>query len=312
MFTTALLVLLALASIIAYAISFTLKNEEDDMRGGYITRGIKYKTYTRYTALCLFILTAVLTFFATFTIVSATEVGVPVAFGTVYDPIESGIHILAPWKTVEKYPIRPVTVELSGNNVVLARTADAGQMRVEIAARWMVDKAKAQNLYMQVRTDDQNSISEGIVLKNLRQAVGQVYSMTGNLDALNDRTKTTNDIHNLLNEQLKVYGIIIEDVWLRSVEPDAKTAATISLYASQQQATRIAEEAKKTAAIEAERRIIEAAGLEKSAKALASMTSAQIQVLCMQVWQQVVTKAIDAGVNIYTNPCAAGASFIAK
>ena len=185
-------------------------------------------------------------------------------------------------------------------------------MSVEIAARWKVDPSRAKDLYMQVRTGDDTRISEDIVVKNLRQAVGQVYSMTSNLDAINDRDKTTAEILNQLNKQLSAYGIIIEDVNLRSVEPDAKTAATIATFASQQQATRIAEEAKKTAAIEAERRVIEAEGLEKSAKALANMSPTQIKVLCMQVWQQVVTKAVDEHVAVYTNPCSDGATVIAK
>jgi regulator of protease activity HflC (stomatin/prohibitin superfamily) len=133
-------------------------------------------------------------------------------------------------------------------------------MQVEVAARWKVLPADAKNLFMQVRTGDDDRISQDIVVKNLRQAVGSVYSVTGNLDALNDRTKTTQAIKDQLQEQLTAYGIQIEDVNLRSVEPDEKTANTIALYASQQQATRIAEEAKKTATIESQRRLIEAQG----------------------------------------------------
>lgn len=244
--------------------------------------------------------------FGTVRTVGPTEVGIPVSFGTVGNPLQPGVHIVAPWVDVETYPTRPVTVELSGESKILARTADAGQMGVEVAARWKVDPTKAKALYMQVRTGDDDRISQDIIVKNLRQAVGQVYSVTGNLDALNDRTRTTDAITEQLSEQLTPYGITVEDVNLRSVEPDDKTANTIALYASQQQATRIAEEAKKTATIEAQRRLIEANGLEAAAKAVTGVTADEAAVLCLQVWQQVVAKAIDAGVPVYTNPCAAG------
>jgi regulator of protease activity HflC (stomatin/prohibitin superfamily) len=242
---------------------------------------------------------------STVKLVGPTEVGVPVSFGSVGTPIQSGVNFTAPWVEVETYPTRPVTVELSGDQRILARTADAGQMQVEVAARWKVLPADAKNLFMQVRTGDDDRISQDIVVKNLRQAVGSVYSVTGNLDALNDRTKTTQAIKDQLQEQLSAYGIQIEDVNLRSVEPDEKTANTIALYASQQQATRIAEEAKKTATIESQRRLIEAQGLEQSSNAVAGIDADSAKILCMQIWQQVVSKGIESGTPVYTNPCGA-------
>lgn len=250
-------------------------------------------------------LVTVLTFFfSSLTIVSATEVGVPVSFGYVGDHLNSGVHFVAPWTTVDKYPTRPVTVQLAGGEKVIARTADAGQMSVEIAARWRVEQKDAKTLYFQSRTGDINAISDTIVLPNLRQAVGQVYSVTGNLDAISDRERVAEDIRKQLNKQLLHYGIIVDTVSMRSVEPDNATAATISQYASQQQATRIAEEAKKTATIEAERRLIEAQGLKKAAQAAGGMSTSELQSVCMQVWQQVITKGIEKGVSVYTNPCA--------
>lgn len=247
----------------------------------------------------------------TFRTVGATEVGIPVSFGTVGDPLNPGVHFVAPWVNVETYPTRPVTVELAGDSKIVARTGDAGQMAVEVAARWKVDPARARDLYLQVRTGDDERISNEIVTKNLRQAVGQVYSVTGNLDAINDRTQVTEEIRAQLADQLAAYGITVEDINLRSVEPDEKTAATIAAYASQQQATRIAEEAKKTAEIEAQRRLIEANGLQAAADAVSEVSDAQARVLCMQVWQQTMAKAIDANQPVYTSPCTSSNAAIA-
>jgi regulator of protease activity HflC (stomatin/prohibitin superfamily) len=310
MFVTGLIAILLILAIIAFIIGAVkpVYTQVDSYRGTKEELPIRKTAYWVGTGIAA--IAGIITFFSSFTLVQATEVGVPVAWGRVGTALPSGVHFVAPWVKVETYPTRPVTVELAADEKVLARTADAGQMTVEIAARWRVEPSRATELYLQVRTGDDDRISQEIIIKNLRQAVGQIYSVTGNLDALNDRVKTTQLIKEQLDEQLWKYGIIIDDINLRSVEPDEKTAATISQYASQQQATRIAEEAKKTAQIEAERRLIEAQGLEKSAKAVANLSSAQLQVVCMQVWQQVVTRGIDHSTPVYTNPCANTGSII--
>jgi regulator of protease activity HflC (stomatin/prohibitin superfamily) len=309
MLSTIFLAVLLVATITGALVSFKLEKEKKDGYGDVIN---PKKIGFIVTGVFAFI-TAIFAFSSTFVIVPATEVGVPVAFGHVSEHLNPGAHFVAPWVTVDKYPTRPVTVQLTGNEKVIARTADAGQMQVEVAARWRVEKQDAKTLYFQSRTGDIGSISDTIVLPNLRQAVGQVYSVTGNLDAISDRERVAEDIRKQLNKQLVHYGIVVDSVAMRSVEPDAATAATISQFASQQQATRIAEEAKKTATIEAERRIIEAQGLKKSAQAAGGMTASEMQSVCMQVWQQVVTRGIDKGVTVYTNPCTStGTTVIAK
>lgn len=268
------------------------------------------------TAVSALVLGLALTFFSTAKIIGPTEVGVPVSFGTVGQPMSPGLNFVAPWVDIDTYPTRPITVELSGDQKIIARTADAGQMNVEVAVRWRVLPEDARELYLQARTGDDDFISENIVAKNLRQAVGEVYSVTGNLDSLKDRSQIVQAIHDKLVTQLQPYGITLGGVdengnpdigvMIRSVEPDEKTASTIALYSSQQQATRIAEEAKKTATIEAQRRLIEAQGLEQSANAVTNISPDSAKILCMQIWQQVQLKAIDAGTPLYTNPCGTG------
>jgi regulator of protease activity HflC (stomatin/prohibitin superfamily) len=296
---TILIAVLAILSIAGFIVSTKLPREA---KSDYSEVQNPKRLATIISA-SLALVAGIVTFFSSLTIISATEVGVPVSFGYVSDHLNSGVHFVAPWTTVDKYPTRPVTVQLAGNEKVIARTADAGQMSVEIAARWRVEAKDAKTLYFQSRTGDVNAISDTIVLPNLRQAVGQVYSVTGNLDAISDRERVAEDIRVQLNKQLAHYGIIVDTVSMRSVEPDNATAATISQFASQQQATRIAEEAKKTATIEAERRLIEAQGLKKAAQAAGGMSSSELQSVCMQVWQQVITKGIEKGVSVYTNPC---------
>jgi regulator of protease activity HflC (stomatin/prohibitin superfamily) len=313
-FNTVLLIVMLVATVVALVIGVKFKAQakaiaEDpavsrydqrDARTGYITA---FSISGGLAVMLLF-----LGWISCVTVIGATEVGVPIAFGKVGEPMNPGFHVVAPWKSVETYPTRPKTVELSGDETIIARTADAGQMRVEVAVRWKVDPSRAKDLYLQVRTGDDERISNDVVEKNLRQAVNEVYSRTANLDAINDRQQMAADIQAQLNEQLERYGIGIEDVNIRSVEPDEKTADTISQYARQQQATRIAEEAKRTAEIEAQRRLIEAEGLRTAADTLKDVTPGEAEILCQQAWERQQAKATDAGQNLYTTPCGSGSS----
>jgi regulator of protease activity HflC (stomatin/prohibitin superfamily) len=304
------LALITLSAFIVGVVKEKIVTQQANENRGYAEESIPVRSIAWTTSAVFAGLTAVILFFSTFVIVGATQVGVPVSFGKVGQPLDPGVHFVAPWASVEEYPIRPITVQLTGEHKVIARTADAGQMSVEIAARWRVERHSAKELYFQTRTGDINAISENIVLPNLRQAVGQIYSVTGNLDAISDRERVSEEIRIQLNKQLVPYGILIDSVQMRSVEPDEATAHTISLYNSQQQATRIAQEATKTAVVEAERRLIEAKGLEAAGKSVANLTPAQLQVICAQVWQQVVSKGIDKNVVVYTNPCSDAKSLI--
>lgn len=298
MFWTFILGILLIAIIVCAVTAIMTKASPDVRFGAIFVGGV------------LAVIMAVMLFFTSFKQVSATEVGVPVSFGTVGEPLDPGVHFVAPWVEVDTYPTRPVTVELSGDEKILARTADAGQMTVEIAARWQVHASKAKDLYLQVRTGDDDKISHDVVVKNLRQAVGVVYSGITNLDAINDRAKVSAAIKDQLQTQLNTYGIDVVDINMRSVEPDERTATTLAAFASQQQATRIATEAKKTATIEAERRKIEADGIKAAAAAVSGVTGTEAQVVCMQIWQQVVSKAVEAGQPVYTSPCGASATSV--
>lgn len=248
------------------------------------------------------LLAAVVILAAMFTLVRAVEVGVPVTFGQVGEPLRPGVHFVAPWTSVETYPTRPLTVETN----VTARTAEGGQVQVRVANRWAVQPDQARTLYFLARTGDEERISAEVVEKSLAQAVGVAYSRMTNVDAANDRENPPKAIQEELQELLRPYGITSNAVLLRSVEPDDRTAAAIANFAAQQQATRIAREAAATAQQEAARRIIEAEGLKKAAEQIPNLNAAQVQALCAQAWERMQAEAIKARQPLYTGPCSSG------
>lgn len=239
------------------------------------------------------------------TIVQGYEVGVPVSFGKVGQPLQSGLHVVAPWTRVETYPIRPLTVP---DVKVVARTAQAGQVTAVAGARWSVVKENAGELYFQVRTGDEDEISRTIVDKALGQAIGNVFSGMPNAAAVNERARAELELKAALTELVAPYGIQVNSLFLRSVEPDAKTADSIAKLAAQQRATEIAIEANKTAEKEALRRITEAKGLKDAAQQVAGLTPTEVQALCALGWERQQQAATDASTSMYTTPCGGSAS----
>lgn len=233
-------------------------------------------------------------FTATFTHVKATEVGVPISFGKVGDPLGPGVHFTAPWVSVETYPTRPLNVDVTAK----VRTADAGLVTVATTARWNVSVTRARELYFQTRTGDEDRISREIVSRNLAQAIGDTYNSVSNIDATK-RDGRADALKARLSTLTSQYGIDIVVVNLRAVDPDDTTARSIADFAAQIRRTQIADEANRTAAKEAARRLTEARGLKQAAAQIPKISPAQAQALCVQAWERMVS----AGHDIYASPC---------
>lgn len=256
--------------------------------------GREVAQFLRYAFVVTFVLTLLAILSGTFTHVRATEVGVPVSFGKVGDPLAPGVHFTAPWVSVETYPTRPLNVDVTAK----VRTADAGQVTVATTARWNVSVARARELYFQTRTGDEERISKEIVSRNLSQAIGETYNKVSNIDATK-REGRAEAIRERLTALTSQYGIDIAVVNVRGIDPDDTTARAIADFAAQIRRTQIAEEANRTAQKEAARRLTEAKGLKDAAAQIPKITGAQAQALCVQAWERMVS----AGHDLYASPC---------
>lgn len=296
MFTTIVIGVLAVATAVCVVIGVTSDTEAKDAA---VTGAVVFG-----------VLGAIVTALGCVTVVGATETGVPVSFGRVGPPMLSGFHVKAPWTKVHGLPKRPLSLD---DMTVVARTGQAGQVSVTVGARWHVDPGHASDTYLQVRTGDDGKISKQVVAKALGQVVSETYVRMGNVDASRDRSGAQKEIKEQLEAAMFHYGILVDAVFLRSVEPDKVTANAIARLAAQQQETAIAREAQATAREDAKRRRIEAEGLRAAAAGIPSgVSGGQVQLLCAQAWERQAAKAISAGVSLYTAPCGAGASVVAK
>jgi regulator of protease activity HflC (stomatin/prohibitin superfamily) len=306
MFTTILIILLCLATAAAFLIGPRIGRYEEVRtpgRYGMETETKEAGSYAglgRVIGLCLSVFTLVVAAFSMLTIVGPTEVGVPISFGQVGSPLTSGLHVVAPWVGVETYPIRPFAVD---DMDVKARTSQAGSVTYRVGARWHVDPAQARETYLQIRSGDEDVISQKIVDPNLATAAGNIATKRDNLSATTDRIGVEADLLAEVNRLVQSYGIKVDQVFLRHIEPDATTAQSIAQLASQQQRTKIAAESVQTASQQAKAREVEAQGLQQAANTAKDVTGAQAYALCVQSWERMTQYAIDHGQTLYSQPC---------
>jgi regulator of protease activity HflC (stomatin/prohibitin superfamily) len=236
------------------------------------------------------------------TVVQPTEVGVPISFGNVGQPMSSGLHVVAPWVNVETYPVRPFPVDPLDVN---ARTRQSGSVQYRVQARWHVESDKASQVYLQIRSGDEDKIRDQVVDPSLTTAVGNVAVTFDNLEATTQRERFESELLAETQRLVTPYGLKIDQVFVRHIEPDQATSASISQLAQQQQQTRIASERVNTATQEALARAEEAKGLQKAATDVGNMSPTQLQAVCLQAWERVATAAANRGVPVYSQPCSA-------
>ncbi|MEW1724879.1 SPFH domain-containing protein [Streptomyces sp. NPDC093109] len=236
-------------------------------------------------------------------VVSAYQVGVPVAFGKVGEPWTSGIHLKSPFTTVTTFSTRPVDLNLSDKNVVEVRSSQGGVMYAEATVKWAVTPEKAVELYRLAGTEE--AIQERLVFPDSREIVRNVFARhTSEEGYTSAREKINAEIDELIKKRLAPRGIAVTAVNLRNVKPSKQLQDQIDKKIQQQQATERATEAARTATAEAERRRIEAEGIAKANKILEQSLSDKVLLnQCIEAYRE-AAKANP----VYAVPCGAGSS----
>src|ERR1044071_3566112 len=104
-------------------------------------------------------------------VIDAGQVGVRYAFGSVDQaPLLSGVRVVAPWSSVEKYSTReeqwPSLRE--GVETMDALSNEQMSMKVDAAVRWQIDPMQAPRIYTEIGTEEQ---IRNVVLNAIRKGV---------------------------------------------------------------------------------------------------------------------------------------------
>ncbi|MCS0639280.1 prohibitin family protein [Streptomyces sp. LP05-1] len=236
-------------------------------------------------------------------VISAYEVGVPVAFGKVGTPMTSGLNVTSPFTAVTTFSTRPVDLNLSDKDVVEVRSSQGGVMYAEVTVKWAVHPSKAVELYRLAGSEE--AIQQRLVFPDSREIVRNVFARhTSEEGYASAREKINTEIGNLIKERLAPRGIDVTTVNLRNVKPSDPLQEQIDRKIQQQQATERATEATRTAKADAERRRIEAEGVARANKILsASLTDKVLLNQCIEAFKEAANKQ-----PVYAVPCGSGGS----
>ncbi|TXS56165.1 prohibitin family protein [Streptomyces sp. t39] len=234
-------------------------------------------------------------------VVSAYEVGVPVTFGKVGSPMNSGLNVTSPFTDVTTFSTRPVDLNLSDKDVVEVRSSQGGVMYAEITVKWAVTPARAVELYRLAGSED--AIQQRLVFPDSREIVRNVFARyTSEEGYTSAREKINTEIGDLIRERLAPRGIAVTTVNLRNVKPSEKLQEQIDRKIQQEQATERATEAARTATAEAERRRIEAEGIAKANRILNDSLSDKVLAnQCIEAFKEAA-----ASQPVYAVPCGGG------
>ncbi|MEU7024692.1 prohibitin family protein [Streptomyces sp. NPDC046203] len=281
---------LAILLVIAAAVLYIVGRVND-------TRGLKLGAVGALLA-GLFSLVVSMTY-----VISAYEVGVPVAFGKVGTPMSSGMHLTSPFTSVTTFSTRPVDLNLSDKDVVEVRSSQGGVMYAEVTVKWAVHPSKAVELYKLAGSED--AIQQRLVYPDSREIVRNVFARyTSEQGYASEREKINADIAAQVKQRLAPRGIDVTTVNLRNVKPSNALQDQVDRKIQQQQATERALEAARTAKAEADRRRIEAEGIARANKILnESLTDKVLTNQCIDAYKEAAAKN-----PVYAVPCGGGGS----
>jgi regulator of protease activity HflC (stomatin/prohibitin superfamily) len=177
------------------------------------------------------------------TSVQTGHTGIVTTFGRVEDyTYEAGIHFKAPWKSVIEMDNRTQKASLH----LPCFSADIQEVDVVYILNYQINKANAQLIYKTIGTD----YYDVIIVPRVQEAVKSVIAKYSAEELLQKRSELSNQIRDILSEQLKNYNIELSDTSLENLDfTDAFTNAV--------EAKQVAAQNKLQAQIEQEQKTME-------------------------------------------------------
>lgn len=228
-------------------------------RAGTVLRAVSFA----FTALGL-----VLVLFSIIVVIGPGEVGVQHAFGTVSPrPLMSGIRLVPPWSSVERYSTREEQFPPPGEQVeeIAALSSEQMGMTVDASVRWQIDPQQAPRIFTEFGGEEQiHSAVRNAVRKGVRDGMVQF-----SINDIAQRTRIATTMEDLVDSALITQPrggggpFRIAEVtafFLRDLQPPAQVVQAINNKIAQEQQ------------IETERHRVEVARLQAEQQRLLNQT----------------------------------------
>ncbi len=180
---------------------------------------------------------------ASFQVVNEGNIGVKLCVGRVKGTVRPGVHIVAPWCTVETLSARTrlyVMVarstegQSSGDDSLGIEASDNVRLNADVTIQYRVDPAKIVNIYKTIGTDPEP------LVRNISRTSARDAAASFRAEEIigSRRSEVAARAKDLLAPRLAAVGMILEDVLFREVRPsdDAFAKAIADKAASRQRA----------------------------------------------------------------------------
>lgn len=200
-------------------------------------------------------------------LVGATDIGVPVTFGKVGTPLNSGIHLVAPWTEISTFSIRFQQSDMSAASTegdratadgVEVLSSEGGKMTLDVTVRYAIEADQAGTLFRTVGSMD--GIRERIVRPDVRSFLRDVYSRyTAEEGYASKREAVALEAESGIKTQLAKRGIVVDAVKVRNItlEPTLQAQITQKLEAKQAAERALIEQQKAQTEAETRRKVAE-------------------------------------------------------
>ena len=243
-------VLLLLAAAIGLVVIKTLRRPSTE-RATISAAFVRLGTVGALAGLAL---GALMTLSSLVRIVPANTVGIPTTFGKVGSPLLSGFHITEPWTEITQFSTRVQELsmlkaadegDLAKDDSVRVIAAGGGSMSVDVTVRFSLAQDKADSLFKQAGSLD--LVKDRFVRPETREVVRDIFGeYTAEEGYSTKRAEIATKITDDLKARLGSRGIIIDNVNIRDVEPEAGVLAAINgILQSRNEAARALEDQKK-------------------------------------------------------------------
>jgi regulator of protease activity HflC (stomatin/prohibitin superfamily) len=218
-------------------------------------------------AAAVLVLGVVLIVVGTIRVTGATNVGIPVTFGKIGEPLRPGFHVVAPWTEVTNFSTRlqqsdmsqiPTEGDRKTPDGVEVLSSEGGRMVLDVTVRYFIDFDKAPELYRQVGSMD--GIRERVVRPDVRSLVRDVYSRYSAEEGYSSKREiVASEAEKLAKERLEPRGIRLDALKVRNItlEPNLQTQITAKLEAKQAAERALIDQQKAQTEAETRRRVAE-------------------------------------------------------
>lgn len=200
---------------------------------------------SRRVGLALLAIGLVLLVLSTLRVIGATAVGIPVTFGSVGEPLRSGIHLVQPWTVINELDLRlteytmtraDVEGSVSGDDSIEVISSDQGRLVVDATVRYAVDPESAEDVFRRLGTTDEQ-FQVKAVRPEARSAIREVATQFGAVELVSERRTEFGDaIEAEIRARLEPLGIVVNGVALRDVTPSEELQAAADAKLQQEQA----------------------------------------------------------------------------